>query len=120
MPVTHNATASPWLLLVFSLPANKASERVQIWRKLQKIGSIPFRNAGYMLPNTPEHLERFEWLATAIRGFKGDASILQIQSVDDLPVGKVKERFREARAADYAALLEAISKLKPSGAGKTS
>jgi hypothetical protein len=120
MSITGVIEDSPWLLLVFTLPASKASERVQIWRKLQKIGSIPFRNAGYMLPNTAEHLERFEWLATAIRGFKGDASILQIQSVDDLPVGKIKEQFREARACDYAALLEEIGKLKPSGAGKTS
>ena len=120
MTLTKTIDDSPWLLLVFTLPASKASERVQIWRKLQKIGSIPFRNAGYMLPNTTEHLERFEWLATAIRGFKGDASILQIQSVDDLPIGKIKEQFREARAADYAALLEEIGKLKPSGAGKTS
>jgi hypothetical protein len=120
MTLTKTTNDSPWLLLVFTLPANKASERVQIWRKLQKIGSIPFRNAGYMLPNTAEHLERFEWLATSIRDFKGDASILQIQAVDDLPVGKIKEQFREARAADYAALLEEIGKLKTSGPGKTS
>src|ERR1700730_13905855 len=104
MSVQDRLSVSPWLLLVFTLPATKASERVQIWRKLQKIGSIPFRNAGYMLPNTEEHLERFEWLATAIRDFKGDASILQIQSVDDLPVGKIKEQFRAVRTIDYAAL----------------
>jgi hypothetical protein len=120
MTVTDTIRVSPWLLLVFTLPAKKASQRVQIWRKLQKIGSIPFRNAGYMLPNSSEHLERFEWLATAIRGFKGEASILQVQSVDDLPVGKIKEQFRQVRAADYAALLEEIGKLKPSEAAKTS
>ncbi len=118
MAVTSQPNESPWLLLVFTLPASKASERVQIWRKLQKIGSIPFRNAGYMLPNTLEHLERFEWVATAIRDFKGNASILQIQSVDDLPVGEIKEQFRAARATDYAALLEEIGKPKPSGGGK--
>jgi hypothetical protein len=120
MAITAAPNGSPWLLLTFTLPASKASERVQIWRKLQKIGSIPFRNAGYMLPNTAEHLERFEWLATAIRDSEGNASILQIQSVDDLPVGKLKEQFREARAAEYAALLEEIGTFKSSGAGKMS
>ena len=59
---------SPWLLLVFTLPSNKASERVGIWRKLQKFGSIQLRNAGYMLPNNPVNQERFEWLATARTG----------------------------------------------------
>jgi hypothetical protein len=55
--------------------------------------SVPFRNAGSMLPNAPENRERFEWLAASIRA-RG-ASILQIQSVDDFPVGKLEELFRE-------------------------
>jgi hypothetical protein len=119
MNITTAPDASPWLLLVFTLPTVKASERVQIWRKLQKIGSIPFRNAGSMLPNTPENRERFEWLAASIRDFDGEASILRIQSVDDLPAGKLKELFREATAVEYRALLEDIGKLRPSGTGKT-
>lgn len=97
-----------WLLVVFTLPSTKASERVQIWRKLQKIGAVPFRNAGYLLPDTPDNRERFEWLATTIRGFDGEASILQIQSIDDMPLAKLKDLFREARAAEYAALLQEI------------
>jgi RIO-like serine/threonine protein kinase len=61
-----------------SLPTSKAGERVQMWRKLQRFGSIPFRNAGSLLPNTPANQERFEWVATAIRASKREASILQI------------------------------------------
>jgi len=114
MGITSSPGDAPWLLLVFTLPSTKASERVQIWRKLQKFGSIPFRNAGSMLPNSPVNQERFEWLATTIRGHKGEASILQIQAIDDLTPSLLQEQFRQARAADYAALIKDVQKLTPS------
>jgi hypothetical protein len=117
MTITSDAAIAPWLLLVFTLPSSKASERVQLWRKLQKFGSIPFRNAGYMLPNSPLHQERFEWLATAVRGHGGEASILQIQSIDGPSPALQQEAFRQARGADYVALLEEIDKHKASPKG---
>lgn len=108
---------SKWLLLVFILPTSKASERVQIWRKLQRFGSIPFRNAGSLLPKTPENQERFEWLATAIRASKGEASILQVQDIDDMSSSALQNQFRKARAADYTVLIKDLQKLKPSTKG---
>jgi hypothetical protein len=119
MNITTSLDEPPWLILVFTLPASKASERVQIWRKLQKFGSIPFRNAGYLLPNTVVNVERAEWLAKAIRDYKGEASILQVQSIDDLSPAMVKEQFRAARSADYSVLLDELQKATPSAAGST-
>jgi hypothetical protein len=103
----------PWLLMVFTLPSAKASERVQIWRKLQKFGSLPFRNAGYLLPNTPENRERLVWVSETVRSNGGDASVLEVSSIDDLPENAVQELFRQARDADYEALRKDLGKLKP-------
>ncbi len=107
----------PWLLLVMSLPTSKASERVGMWRKLQKFGAIPFRNAGYLLPNTAINQERFEWMATAIRSFEGEASILTVQGVDDIPTPALQEQFRQARASDYESLIAELLKLEPAADG---
>ena len=57
----------PWLLLMFTLTAKQASERVEVWRKLKKYGTLPLRSSGHLLPNTPENQERFEWIAAAGR-----------------------------------------------------
>lgn len=108
---------TPWLLLIFSLPSKKTSERVGIWRKLQKYGTFALRNSGYVLPNTPMNQERFEWLATSIRGFKGEASVLQVQAIDDLPLDVLQEKFREERRPDYMELIREVKKLKPSSQG---
>jgi len=37
MKSAHRKTESPWLLLAFSLPSKRASQRVEVWRKLQSI-----------------------------------------------------------------------------------
>jgi hypothetical protein len=117
MVITMSPGSAPWLLLVFSLPSKKASERVRIWRRLQKYGTLALRKSGYVLPNTPANQERFEWLATAIRGFKGEASVLQVQAIDDLPSDVLKERFREDRRPAYTALIREVQQLKPSMQG---
>jgi hypothetical protein len=117
MKITSTRASSPWLLLVFTLPSSKASERVQIWRKLQRFGSIPFRNAGSILPNGPIHQERFEWLAATIREHGGEASVLEIQTIDDISPTMQQEAFRRARNVDYAALLDEVEKLTPAVRG---
>src|ERR1035437_41182 len=101
----------PWLLLVFSLPARSASQRVQIWRKLQRYGMLALRSSGYVLPNTAANQERMEWLATATRTYKGQASVGQVQGFRDLPLHRLKQLFVEARSQDYQKLLHEAKKL---------
>ena len=101
----------PWLLLVFSLPTRSASQRVLIWRKLQRYGTLALRSSGHVLPNTPMNQERMEWLAAAIRTYKGQASVVQVQTFDDLPAERLKGLFVEARSRDYQKLLHETKKL---------
>ncbi len=52
-----------------------------------------------------------EWLATAIRTYKGQASVVQAQGFDDLPAEQLKRLFLEARSRDYQKLLHEAKKL---------
>src|SRR6266478_922879 len=94
----------PWLLLVFALPTRRASERVSIWRKLQRYGALMLESSGYVLPNTATNQERLEWLATSIRNLKGHASVAQVSTFDDLQGGDLEKLFTEAREQDYQQL----------------
>ena len=107
-PVASKAAECPWLLLVFSLPAARASKRVAVWRKLQRHGAVALKSSGYVLPNTPENRERFEWLATEIRNEHGEASVAQVQAIDDLPDKKLQQVFVEARSREYEALMREL------------
>lgn len=113
MSVSTNL-AAPWLLLVFSLPLKQASQRVEVWRKLQRYGALQLGSSGYVLPHTPANLEHFEWLAAFIRKYKGQASVLEVQSIDDMPSEKLTKLFNEARARDYESLMRDLKKLAAS------
>ena len=110
MTITE-ATKAPWLLLVFSLPARNSSQRVAVWRKLQRYGMLALRSSGYVLPNSAINQERMEWLAAAIRTYKGQASVVQVQGFDDLPAERLKRLFVEARSRDYRKLLREAKRL---------
>lgn len=120
MVIATTVETAPWLLLIFSLPAKRASERVQVWRKLKRYGALPLRSSGYVLPNNASNQERFEWLAAAIRKYKGEASVVQVHAIDDLPPEALVQQFGEARSRDYEALVRELQKLRPSSAGSAS
>ncbi|MGC2197171.1 MAG: chromate resistance protein ChrB domain-containing protein [Terriglobales bacterium] len=102
MAVTQQSTR--WLLLVYRLPSSRSSQRVEIWRKLQRYGALALRSSGHVLPESAANQEKLEWLATAIRNYRGDASVVRVQAFDDLPDDKLRRLFVEARARDYEAL----------------
>jgi hypothetical protein len=119
MSVTkQNEPKPPWLLLVFSLARKEASLRVAVWRKLQRYGALSLGNSGYFLPNTEENRERFEWMATAVRTEGGEASVLEVQSVDNCSFEQMKRRFSDARAGEYRELLKELR--NPASANQSS
>ncbi len=97
-----------WLLLTFTLPTKRASQRVEVWRKLQRYGTVPLGNSGYLLPINTVNEERFQWLATAIRKYGGDASIVHVQGIDNISTPQLIGRFGEARAREYQELIRQV------------
>jgi len=109
-----------WLLLTLTLPKRRASQRVEVWRKLQRYGAVPLGNSGYLLPNNLVNQERFEWLATAIRKYAGEASVVRVQSIDNLSTPQLVARFAEARAREYQELIGDLQKIASIPAAKRS
>src|SRR5215472_16361002 len=110
-----------WLLLTFTLPTKRASQRVEVWRKLQRYGTVPLGNSGYLLPKDASNEERFQWLATAIRKYGGNASVVHVESIDNLSRPQLIGRFAEVRAREYQELireLHAFSSTRSEGKGE--
>src|SRR5260370_12000651 len=106
--IVRDKRSAGWLLLTFTLPTKRASQRVEIWRKLQRYGTVPLGNSGYLLPSNSVNEERFQWLATAIRKYGGDASIVRVQGIDNISTPQLIDRFAEARAQEYQELIRQL------------
>lgn len=66
-----------WLILMHQLPPQPDYFRVKIWRRLRSIGAVSLKNSVYLLPNTAEAREDFEWLLREISAGKGDATLCE-------------------------------------------
>src|SRR5207247_2398990 len=67
-----------WLTLLASLPRAPTRHRVGVWRKLQRMGAVRLRSTGWILPETPEPTELFQWLVQESQGFNGPAMSLPV------------------------------------------
>ena len=102
------ANAAKWLLLVHQLPARPSNLRVHIWRRLQQVGAVALRNSIYVLPNTSEAREDFDWMRAEIAGRGGQVSILAAEAIDGYTDDELQTNFRNARTAEYEALIRQI------------
>lgn len=97
-----------WLLLLFSLPTRRNTERVSVWRRLKKIGAIQIKTSTYLLPDETAQHEQFQWLAQQIRDYGGESTLVRAQEIEGLTREHVLAMFNEARAKDYAPLGKAL------------
>jgi hypothetical protein len=102
---------SPWILLLYSLPAGRGTARVGVWRKLKKSGALPFKTSAYLLPNRPELLERFQWLAQQVIDAGGEATLVFVSELEGVSHDEMVLQFNEARATEYGELSVALNKL---------
>src|SRR6266446_5432877 len=93
-------SGTAWLLLTFTLPTKRASQRVEVWRKLQRYGTVPLGNSGYLLPSNAVNEERFQWQATAIRKLD-EFSALPLQKRAVGRLSRLRSRFQEIVEVDF-------------------
>ena len=100
--------ATSWLLLLYSLPTRQKTERVAIWRRFKKIGSIQIKTSTYLLPDLPPQHEHFQWLAQQIRDFGGDATLVRVQEIEGMPNQKLIALFNRVRDEEYGAIKKSL------------
>jgi hypothetical protein len=99
------------LLLLVGLPPKPSSLRVRVWRRMRSLGAVPLKRSAYLLPDTPERYEDFQWLAQEIQRDGGDATLIRVQKVENLRPGEVLGLFHEPRDRDYRQLATRYRKL---------
>jgi hypothetical protein len=95
-----------WLMLLTSLPPKPTRYRVGVWRKLQRTGAVRLRGAGWILPETPETTELFQWLVQEIQSVKGEATLLRVDRVETMTDEEIAGLFHRARGPEYQAVIQ--------------
>src|SRR5258706_15332154 len=88
-----------WLTLLMTLPPTPTRHRVGVWRKLQRMGAVRLRGAGWILPENPETTELFQWLVQGSHSVRGEATPLRVVPVRPRTGKNIARRFHPAPAA---------------------
>ena len=99
------------LLLLVGVPPHPSSLRVRVWRRLRTLGAVPLKRSAYLLPDTAERYEDFQWLAQEIQRDGGDATLVRVAQIENVTPADVLALFHEPRDADYKALAGRYRKL---------
>jgi hypothetical protein len=99
------------LLLLVGVPPTPSSLRVRVWRRLRSLGAVPLKRSAYLLPDTPERYEDFQWLAQEIQRDGGDATLIRVQQIENVTPADVLRLFHEPRDQDYTQLAVRYRKL---------
>jgi hypothetical protein len=107
------------LLLLVGVPPTPSSLRVRVWRRLRSLGAVPLKRSAYLLPDTPERYEDFQWLAQEIQRDGGDATLVRVQQIENVSPADVLQLFHEPRDLDYKHLATRYRRLLQSLDRKT-
>ena len=100
-----------WILLLLSLPPRPSSLRVRAWRRLRVLGAVPLKSGAYLLPDSADRYEQFQWLAQEIQRDGGDATLFRAERIENMSEADVVRLFQDARTQDYANLADRYRKL---------
>ena len=105
------ADRTKWVLLLYGLPTKKGAVRIRLWRALRKCGALALKTSAYLLPDTPEHTERFQWLAQQVRDGGGEATLIHATEIEGLTNDELAGMFNEARTKEYDELIGELRQL---------
>jgi hypothetical protein len=88
-----------WLLLIHQVPPKPDYLRVKVRRRLHRLGAVPLKSSVYVLPETDEHLEDFQWLANEIIAEGGDATIVSATMLSGVSDAELESHFQATSPA---------------------
>jgi hypothetical protein len=90
--------AAEWLLFLHQLPPKPDYVRVKVRRRLKSLGAALVKNTVYVLPNSDEALEDFQWLREEIVAQGGTAIIAEASFIEGISDEELHAMVESARA----------------------
>lgn len=109
--ISKRPREATWLLFIHQIPPKPAYFRAKVGRRLARLGAMPVKSTVYVLPRNAQTQEDFQWLAKEIVAEGGEATICVAGFIEGLSDDQLKTLFRQARDADYAALIAEVVRL---------
>lgn len=98
-----------WVLLSYRIPREPSTPRIAVWRKLKDLGVVQVGDGLVALPHDARTKEHLEWVAASVSEAGGEAIVWLATPAMRRNSDQLAREMREARDAEYGALLAEIS-----------
>jgi hypothetical protein len=99
-----------WLHLVYRIPRNPSKVRVNVWRKLKRLGAVLLHDSVWCLPSNPKTKEQFQWLTVEIQELGGEASLWESQLILGMKDEDLMIQFLDLVDQEYTEILVELEK----------
>jgi hypothetical protein len=102
-------------MLVYRLPRTPSTPRIDLWRKLRRLGVVQVVDGVVALPLDSRNREQLEWLADEVIEAGGEATIWAAQTATAAQERSLASAMAERIAAEYQAITNAAETAVDSG-----
>ena len=68
------------------------------------LGAVALKRTVYLLPDTPDNYEQFQWLGQEIQRERGETILLRVDQIENMTRADIVRLFHEARDPEYRQL----------------
>lgn len=98
-----------WLILVYKIPPEPSRYRVYLWRNLREVGAVYLQNSVCVLPDSPEHREKFSEFSAKMREYGGEWTLFAASAIDESLDERIVAKFNSERDEEYSEIIEQCS-----------
>src|SRR5215470_8815328 len=98
--------SSGWIILVYQLPSEPSSKRVNVWRDLKRIGALYLQQSTCITPASAECDAAMQAIGEKINLLEGTHHLLRVPSVEPVEEARLRDAFREQSTGEYREIVE--------------
>ncbi len=98
-----------WVFLAYRLPREPSTPRINLWRKLRRLGVAQLSDSVVALPLDARTREQLEWLADEVVEAGGESSLWLAEAASSAGERALAGRMAEAVAEEYRAVIAAAT-----------
>jgi DNA-binding transcriptional regulator PaaX len=99
-----------WTLLVYKIPSQPTRFRLQIWRKLQRMGALYLQDAVCIVPSRPDLDENMQYIAESIAEMGGTYYLFKASTFFPEGAGRLADGFRDQADASFDEIARRVEK----------
>ncbi|MCA1596377.1 MAG: hypothetical protein LC772_08140 [Chloroflexi bacterium] len=101
-----------WVLLIYRIPSQPTRLRLQIWRRLQRMGVVYLQDAVCLLPARPDLVENMHYIVEAVEEMGGSCHLFSASSLLPGEDERLHQEFRSQADTQMDQIVQRLTALR--------